>query len=66
MKKSAKIHHGRRAESRYIPGAAGIKAGGILSSQLEPNKNYGLHSSISKILQTVWKSEIYHQFMANK
>jgi hypothetical protein len=53
MEKSAKIHHGRRAESRYIPGAAGIKAGGILSSQLEPNKNYGLHSSISKILQTV-------------
>ena len=52
MEKSAKIHHGRRAESRYIPGAAGIKAGGILSSQLEPNKNYGLHSSISKILQT--------------
>ena len=41
MKKSAKIHHGRRAESRYIPGAAGIKAGGILSSQLETNKNYG-------------------------
>jgi hypothetical protein len=25
-----------------------------------------LHSSISKILQTVWNSEIYHQFMANK